>query len=123
MTPRDTRSVVGCPVRRVPVRLTAWSLVLLAVLVVAVNVLAAFTLTSERVDLTAVRLYSLSPATQKVLDGIEEPVTLRLFYSRRLGTQVPGYGIYAERVQDVLREYADRSDGKVILEEIGRAHV
>src|SRR3546814_16956087 len=51
-----------------------------------------------------------------VLDAIEEPITLRLFYSRRLGTQVPGYGIYAERVQDVLREYADRSDGKVILE-------
>src|SRR3546814_16869949 len=51
-----------------------------------------------------------------VLDAIEEPVTRRLFYSRRLGTQVPGYGIYAERVQDVLREYADRSDGKVILE-------
>src|SRR3546814_16513909 len=123
MTPPDTLSGVAGAWRRDPARLTACALVLLAVLFVAVNGLAAFTLTSQRVDLTADRLYSLSPATQKVLDAIEEPVTLRLFYSRRLGTQVPGYGIYAERVQDVLREYADRSDGKVILEEIGRAHV
>src|SRR5690554_6754473 len=107
---------IGRGARRDPARLTAVALVLLAVLFVAVNVLASFTLTSQRVDLTADRLYSLSPATQKVLDAIEEPVTLRLFYSKRLGAQVPAYGIYAERVQDVLREYADRSNGKVILE-------
>ena len=102
--------------RRDPARLTALALALLAVLFVAINVLASFTLTAQRVDLTADKLYSLSPATQRVLDAIEEPVTLRLFYSKRLGTQAPGYGIYAERVQDVLREYASLSDGKVILE-------
>lgn len=102
--------------RRDPARLTAIALALLAVLFVAVNVLVSFTLTAQRVDLTADKLYSLSPATQKVLDSIDEPVTLRLFYSKRLGTQAPGYGIYAERVQDVLREYASRSNGKVILE-------
>jgi len=107
--PRGTR-------RLDPGRLTALALVMLAVLFVAVNVLASFTLTAQRVDLTADKLYSLSPATQRVLDEIEEPVTLRLFYSKRLGTQVPAYGIYAERVQDVLREYVDRSDGKVVLE-------
>src|SRR3546814_18806458 len=78
MTPPDTLSGVAGAVRRDPARLTACALVLLAVLFVAVNVLAAFTLTSQRVDLTADRLYSLSPATQKVLDAIEEPVTLRL---------------------------------------------
>jgi len=115
MTTTDLDPGTGAA-RRDPARLTAVALVLLALLFVAVNVLASFTLTSQRVDLTADRLYSLSPATQRVLDAIEEPVTLRLFYSKRLGTQVPAYGIYAERVQDVLREYADRSDGKVILE-------
>ncbi len=106
----------AAPRRRDPASLTAAALALLAVLFVAVNVLVSFTLTAQRVDLTADRLYSLSPATQRVLDAIEEPVTLRLFYSKRLGTQAPGYGIYAERVQDVLREYASRSGGKVIVE-------
>lgn len=116
MAKTSTRPKPAAPARRDPARLTAAALALLAVLFVAVNVLASFTLTAERVDLTANRLYSLSPATQRVLDAVEEPVTLRLFYSKRLGTQAPGYGIYAERVQDVLREYADRSGGKVILE-------
>ncbi len=102
--------------RRDPARLTAIALVMLAALFVAVNVLVSFTLTSQRVDLTGDKLYSLSPATQTVLDAIQEPITLRLFYSKRLGTQAPGYGIYAERVQDVLREYASRSNGKVVLE-------
>lgn len=109
-------STAPVPGRRDPARLTAMALALLAVLFVAVNVLASFTLTAQRVDLTADKLYSLSPATQRVLDEIDEPVTLRLFYSKRLGTQAPGYGIYAERVQDVLREYADRSGGKVVVE-------
>ena len=42
-----------------PGRLTALALVMLAVLFVAVNVLASFTLTAQRVDLTADKLYSL----------------------------------------------------------------
>jgi len=116
MTSTDLPPAGRAEARRDPARLTAIALALLAVLFVAVNVLVSFTLTSQRLDLTADKLYSLSPATQEVLDAIEEPVTLRLFYSKRLGTQVPGYGIYAERVQDVLREYASRSGGKVVVE-------
>ncbi len=96
--------------------LTAVALVLLAVLFVAVNIVTGFSLTSLRVDLTEDRLYSLSPATQRVLDGIDEPITLRFYYSQRLGSQAPGYGVYAERVRDTLQEYADRSNGRVILE-------
>lgn len=97
-------------------RLTAAALVLLATLFVAINVLAEFSLTSFRVDLTEDRLYSLSPATQRVLDEVEEPVTLRFYYSDRLGTAQPAYGVFADRVRDMLQEYADRSSGKVILE-------
>lgn len=97
-------------------RLTATALILLAVLFVAVNVLAAFILSGVRLDLTKDRLYSLSPASEAVLAAIEEPVTLRLYYSKRLGAAAPQYGVYAERVQDVLREYEQRAGGKIILE-------
>jgi len=82
-------------------RLTAAALVLLATLFVAINVLAEFSLTSFRVDLTEDRLYSLSPATQRVLDEVEEPVTLRFYYSDRLGTAQPAYGVFADRVRDM----------------------
>ncbi|EDP65539.1 putative auxiliary component of ABC transporter [alpha proteobacterium BAL199] len=116
MTTSDLAPTGAGTARRDPARLTAIALALLAVLFVAVNVLVSFTLTTKRLDLTSDKLYSLSPATQRVLDGIVEPVTLRLFYSKQLGTKVPSYGVYGERVQDVLREYANRSGGKVILE-------
>jgi ABC-type uncharacterized transport system involved in gliding motility auxiliary subunit len=97
-------------------RLTGAALALLAVLFVAINVLAAFSLTSYRIDLTEDRLYSLSPATQRVLDAIEEPITLRFYYSKQLGSLQPAFGVFADRVRDMLQEYADRSSGKIILE-------
>lgn len=97
-------------------RLTGIALGLLAALFVAVNVLAAFSLTSFRVDLTQDQLYSLSPATARILSEVEEPITLHFYYSKRLGSQYPTYGVYAERVRDMLQEYADRSAGKIVLE-------
>ena len=97
-------------------RLTAIALFLLAALFVSVNVLAAFSLTSYRIDLTQDQLFSLSPATERVLSEIEEPITLQFYYSKRLGSQYPTYGVYADRVRDMLQEYADRSAGKIVLE-------
>ncbi|HEX2941970.1 MAG TPA: Gldg family protein, partial [Rhodopila sp.] len=47
---------------------------------------------------------------------IKEPITLRLFYSRQLGTAVPSYGAYADHVREMLRDYASRSNGKLRLE-------
>ena len=99
-----------------PGKLTAVALTLLAILFLAINVLVASTISGVRVDLTEDRLYSLSPASEAVLAAIEEPVTLRLYYSKRLGAQAPQYGVYAERVQDVLREYEQRAGGKIRLE-------
>ena len=43
-------------------------------------------------------------------------MTLRLFYSRQLGSTVPAYGTYADHVREMLRDYASLSGGKVKLE-------
>ena len=56
-------------------------LVLLALLFVAVNVLAQEFLGQTRIDLTEDRLYTLDPSTERVLAAIEEPITLRFFFS------------------------------------------
>lgn len=85
-------------------------------LVVGVNLIADHKLSGARVDLTEQNLYSLSPGTLSVLRGLKEPVTLRLFYSRQLGSAIPQYGIYADRVQELLREYTAASGGKVRVE-------
>ena len=87
-----------------------------AALAVGVNVVVDRVLPRARVDLTEQRLYTLSEGTRHVLANLQDPVTLRLFYSRRLGSAVPAYGSYAERVRAMLEEYVAVSGGKVRLE-------
>ena len=94
----------------------ALALVLAAVLAVGVNMLADRLLQSARLDLTRNSLYTLSDGTRQVLGGLQEPVTLRLFYSRRLGATIPAYGAYADRVRAMLDEYVAVSRGRVRLE-------
>lgn len=89
---------------------------LLVVLFVTVNLLAHELLRGTRIDLTENRLYSLSDATRTVLASIDEPITLRLFYSTRLGESLPSYGAYAARVRELLEQYAELADGGVVLE-------
>ncbi|WP_037301260.1 Gldg family protein [Rubritepida flocculans] len=85
-------------------------------LAVGVNLLAERLPPSARLDLTEGRLYTLSPGTRQVLAGLQDPITLRLFYSRRLGAEVPHYGAYAERVRALLREYVAAAGGRLRLE-------
>ena len=91
-------------------------LLLLLTLFLAVNVLSSVLFTSTRLDLTEEGLFSLSDGTEALLESIEEPVTLKFYYSEALGREVPFYGIYAGRVRDLLDEYAARSGGKVRVE-------
>jgi ABC-type uncharacterized transport system involved in gliding motility auxiliary subunit len=93
-------------------------LLLAAVLAVGVNMLAERLLPRARIDLTEQQLYTLSDGTRQVLQGLQDPVTLRLFYSRRLGATIPVYGAYAERVRAMLEEYAAVSNGKVRIEQL-----
>ena len=92
------------------------ALLLAAILAVGVNMLADRLLRSARVDLTQNSLYTLSDGTKQVLTGLQDPVTLRLFYSRRLGAAIPAYGAYADRVRAMLEEYVAVSRGKLRLE-------
>jgi ABC-type uncharacterized transport system involved in gliding motility auxiliary subunit len=87
-----------------------------AVLFVAINVIAGHALRSTRLDLTQQRLYTLSDGSKKTLARIGEPITLRFYYSPRLGDEVPSYGIYAQRVREMLEEYSALAKGKIRLE-------
>lgn len=91
-------------------------LVVVAVIFVAVNIISNLGLSSTRLDLTSDKLFTLSEGTRSVLAKIQEPITLRLYYSDRLGKEIPQYGIYATRVREMLREYANAAPGKVRLE-------
>jgi len=81
-------------------------------LFVAVNV-AAGRIVGMRADLTEDKLYSLSPGTRNILDKLQKPVELTLYYSDQLGKEAPVYGNYALRVKDMLRVIETTSKDKV----------
>ncbi|MBW6397638.1 GldG family protein [Roseomonas sp. HJA6] len=95
---------------------SALGLIAAAALAVGVNMLADRLAPRARVDLTQQHLYTLSDGTVQTLRNLHDPITLRLFYSRRLGAAVPSYGSYAERVRAMLDEYVALSGGKIRLE-------
>ena len=95
---------------------SALGVALALLLAIGVNMLADRLLGSARLDLTQNQLYTLSPGTRQVIGGLADPITLRLFYSRKLGAEAPQFGAYAERVREMLREYVASSGGKLRLE-------
>ena len=92
------------------------ALVCTAVLFIGINVIADKTLRSARVDLTQQHLFTLSDGSRKTLAKIDEPITVRFYYSKRLGNEIPTYALYAQRVREMLEEYASLSGGKLRLE-------
>ena len=88
------------------------------VLFVAVNVIADRSLATKRIDLTQGKLYTLSPGTKATLAKIGEPLVLRFYYSKKLGEEIPSYGVYAQRVREMLGEYAATANGKIDLQEL-----
>jgi len=97
-------------------RFAVISLVLLGILFIAVNILAAGSMHSKRLDLTQDNLYTLSPSTKSLINELDEQITFKLYVSSGLSQQVPHLGVYANRVRDLLAEYESISGGKIKLE-------
>src|ERR1700720_2461219 len=93
----------------------AVALVCIALMLVSINIIAAH-LFAWRLDLTGEHLYTLSRGTERTLARIDEPITLRFYYSPRLAGEVPSYGVYAQRVRELLDQYVAASHGKIRLE-------
>jgi len=86
-----------------------------AVLFLGINALATPLLRTVRLDLTEQELYTLSDGTRALMGRLEEPITLRLYFSKSLVEDNPGIVNYARRVEEMLRELASASKGKIDL--------
>ncbi len=86
-----------------------------AALSMALIILINATLTSWRLDLTENKLFTLSEGTLNIIRGLEEPVTLDFYVSRKSMAEIPQLVSYANRVHDLLDEYAAESNGKLRL--------
>ena len=101
-------------------KLTASPKVLIGVFVLMffIILMSSKFLTGARLDLTESGLYSLSKGTERILQGIEQPVTLTLFFSDKASSQLPALRTYKQRVQELIEEYVNLSDGKLVFETV-----
>jgi ABC-type uncharacterized transport system involved in gliding motility auxiliary subunit len=85
----------------------------IAVLFMAVIGLSSLSLRTARVDLTEDRIYTLTPGTQEIVDGLAKPMTVTLYFSEHATRELPQLRSYEQRVQEMLREIAVRAHGRI----------
>ncbi|MFZ9915252.1 MAG: Gldg family protein, partial [Phycisphaerales bacterium] len=85
------------------------------VALVALNTTAWFLLRGARLDVTAERLYSVSPGVRDLVRSLPEPVRLDFYWTREQGADLPQIRAYAQRVQEFLEEIVGMSDGMLEL--------
>ena len=87
----------------------------MAALALALIVLSNNLFTGVRLDLTENKLFTLSPGSINIITSLEEPVSLDFYLSRKTMADFPQLVNYANRVRDLLEEYAAKSGGKIEL--------
>ncbi len=93
--------------------LKAFAVVLLFAGLVLVNYLASQL--PVRLDATAGKIYTLSPGTRALLAKLDEPVTLDFYFSKDAGGLPIQIKNYADRVQEMLRQYVSAAKGRLVL--------
>ena len=67
----------------------AWGSLVFAILILfCVNIIAGLGLGNAKVDLTEQRLFTISPGTKAVLQTIDEPLQVKVYYSKPLGRSI-----------------------------------
>ena len=95
-------------------RTLAWGgVALAAVILLAVNLIASSALREARFDLTKERLFTISEGTRKALRAIDEPIDVRVYFSKRLGEAAPSYAKSFERVRTMLEQYREIARDKL----------
>lgn len=90
-------------------------LVAVAILLLAINLFAGLLIKGVKFDMTENKLYTLSDGTRNILANLDEPVTLRFYFSEKQFSDMPVITTYGQRVRELLEEYAAVSGGKLQL--------
>ncbi len=92
------------------------SVIGLLVLFFLINALAKPLLGGWFADFSEENLYSLSEGSEEILEGLEEPVTLKYFFSKTDAASIPALNVYSDRVLALLRQYDKVAGGKINFE-------
>jgi len=93
---------------------SAAGLAALFIILVAFNYLSSSA--AVRADLTDGRLYTLSEGTKKILQKLDGPVKLRLYVSQSDNAIPVQLRSFAQRVEDVVREFKSVAGPNLIIE-------
>jgi gliding motility-associatede transport system auxiliary component len=93
---------------------SAIGLVALFLVLIAFNYLASSA--AVRADLTEGRLYTLSDGTKRILRGLDAPVKVRLYVSQGEHTMPVQLRSYAQRVEDLVREFKSVAGANLVVE-------
>lgn len=83
---------------------------------VAINIIGSKA--NLKVDVTGDQLFTLSESTEKLLNNLEGDVTAKFYFSSSLKETPVLVKTYANRVEELLREYSHISGGKIKVEAI-----
>jgi ABC-type uncharacterized transport system involved in gliding motility auxiliary subunit len=93
-------------------------LVLLVLIFVPLIVTSSRWLRASRIDLTTDRLYTLTPGTLQILDSLQRPLKITLYFSDHAARDLPQLRSYEQRVGEMLQEMVARSHGRLQLQVI-----
>ena len=102
-----------------PVGRAALGVVALVAIAILANWLVSLTPLGNRgIDFTENKVHTLSEGTRAILAELDTPVTLRYYASRNTDFMPEALKLHMRRVDDLLKEYANLSKGKLRVENL-----
>jgi ABC-2 type transport system permease protein len=83
------------------------------VLLILINLISQNKFT--RLDMTASKFFSLSPATKKLLSKVDDKITVKLIFSKNLPMQ---FKSLTNQVKDILKDFSTYSHGNIVVYEV-----
>ncbi|MFA5424891.1 MAG: Gldg family protein [Phycisphaerae bacterium] len=99
--------------------------IIIAVILIIIIFASAVSISQDlfqkfRIDATQQKLYSLSDATRNIIAGLNQPIKMKLYYTRTAAMKAPDriqfFNTYASYVESLLKEYKAQSNGMIQLE-------
>lgn len=80
------------------------------------NILGNRYLQGINFDLTANKIYSISAPSKQILAALQDPISIRMYFSKQQAKAYPALVAYASRVKELLADYQRHSNGKLYVD-------
>lgn len=100
-------------------KISFFSIIFAAIIIfLGINIVAKNYLSNLKYDFTEEKIFTTSNSTKNFLENIQEPLTIKLFYTNKLAQDLPVFQNYYSRIENMLSEYEALSNGMIKVEKI-----